>query len=82
MIRLYYRAWNGSVHLYMMVLCYLEPASVKEELQQGKNRDVQVQSVVLVTFLGIQELSANHTEAKKWVNCNSYYLHRKKTPMR
>lgn len=49
----------------MNVLCYLEPASVKEELQQGKNRDVQVQSVVLVTFLGIQELSANHTEAKK-----------------
>lgn len=48
---------------------YLEPASVEEELQQSENWDVHVQIVILVSFLRVQELSANHTEGKKRINC-------------
>lgn len=55
---------------------YLEPASVEEELQQGENRDVHVQFVTLVSLLRVQKLSANKTEGKKGVNCDSNYLHR------
>lgn len=54
---------------------YLQPSCVEEELQQGENRNVHVHSVILVSFLWVQELPADHTEAKKWIDCNSNYLH-------
>lgn len=60
----------------MNVSSYLEPARVEEELQQGENRDVHVQFVILVSLLRVQKLSANHTEGKKRVNCDGNYLHR------
>lgn len=50
---------------YGNVLCYLQPATVEEELQQGEDRDVHVQVVILVSFVRVQELSANHTKAKE-----------------
>lgn len=57
---------------------YLEPANVEEELQQGENRDIQVDSVMIVSLFRVQKLSANHTEGKKRVNCYRDYLHRLK----
>lgn len=56
----------------------LEPASVEEELQHGENRDVHVYSVIFVSLLRVQKLSANHAESKKGVNCNSDDLQRHK----
>lgn len=47
------------------VLCYLKPAAVKEELQQGENWDVHVHLVTLISLLRVQELSADHAEGKK-----------------
>lgn len=66
---------SKNKNLFPQVICYLKPASVEEELQQGEHRDVHVHTVILVSLLGVQELSANHTEGKKGVNCNSHYLH-------
>lgn len=57
---------------------YLEPANVEEELQQGENRDVQVDSVLIVSLFRVQKLSANHTEGKKRVNCYRDQLHKLK----
>lgn len=47
---------------------HLEPAGVEEELQQCENGDVDVYSVILVAFVRVQELAANHTKAKKRVD--------------
>lgn len=53
---------------------YLEPSSVKEELQQGENGNIHVQLVVLVSLLRVQKLPSNEAESKEGVYCNSYDL--------
>lgn len=59
-----------------MFSSHFQPAGVEEELQQSENGDVHVHLVVLVSLLGVQKLSADHTESKKRVNRQSNYLHR------
>lgn len=60
------------------VLCYLQPAGVEEVLQQRENRNIQVYFMILVALVRVQELTADQTEAKEGVNCNSDHLIRSK----
>lgn len=52
----------------------LQPASVEEELQQGKDGDVQVHLLSSVALLGVQKLSSDHTEGEERVNCDRHHL--------
>lgn len=60
------------------MLCYLQPAGVEEVLQQRENRNIQVYFMILVALVRVQELTADQTEAKEGVNCNSDHLIRSK----
>lgn len=55
-------------------LSYLEPSDIEEKLQQGKNRDVQIQVMSCITLGWVKELPSNETSYKEAVYSNSYHL--------
>lgn len=46
----------------------LEPASVEEELEQGKDGDVEVEVVTWITLAWVQKLAANQTHQEEAVH--------------
>lgn len=55
-------------------LSYLEPSDIEEELQQGKNRDVQIQIMSFITLGWVKKLSPDETSYKEAVYSNSDHL--------
>lgn len=45
-------------------LCHLEPAHIEDELQQGEDRHVEIDWVVVVALRGVQELPADDGEGE------------------
>lgn len=52
----------------------LEPASIKEELQQGEDGHVEVKVMTWIALIGVQELTTNQTHQEKTVYGQSHHL--------
>lgn len=58
----------------MSAFVHLEPAGVKEELQQRENGHVEVQVVTWVALRGVQELATDETHQEETVDGQCHHL--------
>lgn len=58
---------------------YLEPSCVEEELEEGEDRNVQIQVMPRVAFGGIQELPSNEAREEERVDREGDNLGRRET---
>jgi len=56
---------------------HLQPTDIEEKLQQGENRQVEVQIVARVTLSWIQELTTNQTSQEEAVDRHGRHLVKK-----
>lgn len=53
---------------------YLEPANIKEELQQCEDRKIEVEVVTLVALGRVEKLPTNQTSQEETVYSYSHHL--------
>lgn len=68
---------NVSCAASVWVDSHLQPTDVEEKLQQGENRQVEVQIVTRVTLSWIQELTTNQTSQEEAVDRHCRHLVRR-----
>lgn len=59
-------------------LANLQPASIEEELQKGKDRNIEVKVMTWITLTRVQKLSTNQTHQEETIHCQSHNLSWKK----